>query len=94
MIFFTIFDILLMFTAMAGFILTVFGTPAGITLLIIYLISLKRKKNIKLLKWGFILLSGIPLLVITFVLYALLHMAAAYFKVTLGLNGPMPFAIY
>jgi len=64
-------NILLILLALVGFLLTIFGTPVGIILLFIYLYKGgKLKKNRRIKKWIFLMLSGIPILVIV----ALLNM--------------------
>lgn len=80
---------------MLGFVLTIFGTPAGVTLFIIYLLNIKKKKTSKLLKISLMLMSGIPILITTFVFYALIHILLAIFGVEIPVSqGSMPFTIF
>lgn len=84
-----------MVSAMIGFVLTVFGTPVGIALFVIYLINLKKKKNSKMLKISLLLMSGIPILITTFIFYALVHILLAVLGVELPASqGSMPFTIF
>ena len=93
----TLINFILVAIALVGFILTIFGTPIGIILLIIYFVKLKKKKNTKLLKLSLILLSGLPLLIIAFVGYGIVNLIATFFGVnTLGSSTKdlLPIRIY
>ncbi len=81
MIIFTILEFILVLLGLIGFILTILA-PVGIILLIIYLVKKKEEKSKKLLKWSLFLLSGIPVLIITFILFALLNLVGTL----LGVN--------
>jgi len=97
MILITILNFILITLALIGFTLTVFGTPVGVVLFLIYLFKRRKIKSNKLLKWSLILLSGIPILIITFVCYALINLIATFFGVnilTSANGGIMPIKIY
>ena len=82
MIIFTIFNLISTLLAVFGSFLTVVGTPIGVVLLIINLSRKKEDRSRKMTKWSIFLLCGIPLLVATFILYALVHLVGTI----LGIN--------
>lgn len=97
MILITILNFILVTLALIGFTLTVFGTPVGIVIFMIYLFKRRKLKNNKLLKWSLILLSGVPILIVTFACYAVINLVATFFGInmlTSADGGVMPIKIY
>lgn len=97
MILVNIINLVLVVTALLGFVLTIFGTPLGIIFIIIYFVKLKKKKSTKLLKLSLFLLSGLPILFVTFLIYALVNLIATFFGVdvlTSTTTNLLPIRIY
>lgn len=80
-IIFALITLVLVIISLVGFFLLIFGTPAGIILLIIDASKPKEKRNPKIKKWFYILFSGLPLLIITFILWAIFQLISSFLGV-------------
>lgn len=88
MIIVSIINLILVILGVVAFALTVL-TPVGLILLLIYIFD-KKKRTKKLLKWTLILLSGIPLMTLVFLAWALLNLIATIFGVNILSNTTLP----
>ncbi len=74
-----IITLILAILGIVSFLLIVLGIPVGIVLLIIYLQKNKKERTKKLLTWIIVCFSGIPLIIVTFVFWAVFQFFLAIF---------------
>jgi uncharacterized membrane protein len=81
MIILQILNVLLLVGAIASFSWMVIGTPVGIILIIVNLLTKDQKQKLKLKKWIKICFLGIITMIAIAIIYALLQVIAYFFGV-------------